>query len=295
MLVVIAVIVVLVGIALALGAKVTQSARSQASRDVILNLETSLAQFTTENEDQLPPASLEIENESGTQLALFPIADAREPGGSNFGVESDPAFRSGASVLAAMDRIVPGIIDSVASLDSDNVSTFEVRPGFTLSDGSMAATLVEPLDAFGEPIRFVHPNFAGGYGDFWDSSLATPALDTGRPTLDVRLGTYASGVGLTVMGADGRTPASPDISSIASGSGNVQRVELELRRSWKPFDPNDANARDDWVGDADEGRAQGGAGAYFYSGGADRDPGTRFDNVYTTQKPEYPLETKDLE
>ena len=62
-----------------------------------------------------------------------------------------------------------------------------------------------------------------------------------------------------------------------------------FRRSAKPYDGPTGG---DDIGDADEGLVVGGRG-YFYSAGADGDPGVRGDNVYTT-KPQFPNETKEL-
>ena len=117
-------------------------------------------------------------------------------------------------------------------------------------------------DAWGRPMRFVHPAFHGGYGDFWDP--VAERLDGSRGILKVLLPTNSG-----------------------------RPFPMEYKRSYRPFAADAPGRKATWIGDADEGMAVGGRG-YFYSAGEDGDPGTRANNVYSTV-PRFPVETRDFD
>ncbi|MBY0262367.1 MAG: prepilin-type N-terminal cleavage/methylation domain-containing protein [Phycisphaerales bacterium] len=124
-------------------------------------------------------------------------------------------------------------------------------------------------DPWGNQIRFVHPGYGGGYGDFY--RLASG----GAGTWESRSRAVFSG-------------------EFKQGGGSNSR---KFNRSCRPFDPTDTASQGSGkarlVGDADEGTPTG--RAYFYSPGPDRDPGARGDNVYSGQRPQFPAETRAIE
>lgn len=117
-------------------------------------------------------------------------------------------------------------------------------------------------DAWGQPIRFVHPAYHGGYGS----------------------GFQLQGDG-TLVAASNRSNTS-ELRKKLKQSGGTDRT-VSFRRSARPT----GSTTDNSIGDADEGLCAG-TMPYFYSTGPDKNAGTRTDNVYTT-KPTYPAETRD--
>ncbi len=158
--------------------------------------------------------------------------------------------------LAAGDVFLGNSSERWGGLDSS-----QVRDGEIGTAGGEVLRGVELIDQWGNPIRVVHPAYDGGYGDFWDAK--TSMLNSARDELQ--------------------------LSSQSGGASTIVR----LRRSYRPFDPSDPRYADA-VGDADEGICPN-EQVYFYSSGADGDPGTREDNVYGSWKPKFPVETADFE
>ena len=124
-------------------------------------------------------------------------------------------------------------------------------------------------DPWGNAIRFVHPKFQGGYGDYANSA-GTVIARTAQPMIN------SGGVGAMTL-------------DVKRGGINVARGQMQIRRSYRPFPSTSAND----TGDADEGLCAGGRG-YFYSPGPDKDAGTRADNVYSESPPVFPTETANF-
>jgi hypothetical protein len=209
---------------------------------------------------------------------VFPIIDGRYDGrtfggptgggGGRFDKDLDPAQPSGALVLLAMaaessavERELKGIDSRFLQLRDVYAYGWKINP---MTGDPMGQPVLRRLrlpvlvDAFGAPIRYVHPAFQGGYGDYYDNG--SPATVKHRVFLDVGL--------------------SPSVGA---------PLLARFSRSYRPFGGNTPNNP---VGDADEGLAIGGHG-YFYSAGVDGDPGTRQDNVYS-KEPSFPGETAKL-
>ncbi len=255
LLIVIGIIAVLVAIGLTLAPSVINSGRSQATQSTILALET--LQSTLSAETDLRPkdfAAYTIVDRTGTEFVL-PIADGRL---STQGVDrSERAIPSLGRFLLFARETVANIEETWTQLDSSSVRVTE-----DLGDEQIELGGDEILDAWGNPIRFVHPSYDGGHGNWYSlQGRVNP-----RDNLDLPNGT--------------------------SGSS------LMLRRSFRPYSPGGGplvgtDAAPDPIGDADEGIVPGGASGYLYSAGPDGDPGTRADNVYASVIPEYPAETRD--
>ncbi len=145
---------------------------------------------------------------------------------------------------------------------------FDIAPG---NDGAGLRPLYIPtvLDAWGRPIRFVHPAFAGGAGAYADAAgtaMVAPARSR-----------------LRVAGPEaGQDPMNFD----RSFRGYYRDTSTGQYRPavGPPFEGNVI------TGDADEGRHPTGR-PYFYSAGPDGNPGARHLNVYVDgSRPEYPAE-----
>ncbi|MDX9912081.1 MAG: prepilin-type N-terminal cleavage/methylation domain-containing protein [Phycisphaerales bacterium] len=243
LLVVIAIIGVLMGIAVVVGQRVVGSGKNAATQDTIRALDLIYNEHL-QSKGANPPKIHVIEDDSGRKYEL-PLIDARlDSAGTTRSDEATPSlarYLNEAALCCSTDSIVK-------SLDTRVIQ--RVRLADVQIDGKYPEG-VTVVDAWGAPIRFVHPAFDGGAGDAYIARGTSK-----RPLIKVE---YQN--------------AAPEL----------------FRRSAKPY--NGPTGGDD-IGDADEGIVVGGRG-YFYSAGADGDPGVRGDNVYTT-KPQFPNETKEL-
>jgi len=246
--------------------RVTQGGRIRATEDIIKVLDTVLNSYIAEREGKVPSVYRDDAGE------YFPLWDGREnvnnavDRDANLAEPSLAIFLHIASEVPAVEQAIKGIdAKFIGQLPATGIRVFS-PPNLPLRR-SVNGTLTQVKgitikDAWGRPIRFVHPAWDGGGGQYWD--------------------------GNSLIGA--RAPVSFDVD--ADGN-NAEPAEL-IRRSYRPFDPSMvpvgvANP----VGDADEGICVNGR-PYFYSAGPDGDPGTRQDNVYTT-RPTFPPETEKLQ
>ncbi|MDQ7014249.1 MAG: prepilin-type N-terminal cleavage/methylation domain-containing protein [Planctomycetota bacterium] len=259
LLVVIGIIAVLVALAVVVGAKVVEGGKARATTDVIRVLDTTLGAWQL-NANVPLPEFLEVKDNTG-KSHFFEVIDAREQRIKDYTDAPNPSARY-YSALVMQDE---SIAAEFRQLDSTFVSSaFVAKPGAYETDEreSWALPAVNVRDAWGRPIRFVHPAFHGGHGEYWDPNLSDLVP---RDTLRVM-----------------RPTDNPD-----------RPLPIEYRRSYRPFKADDTSRKATWIGDADEGMAVGGR-AYFYSAGEDGDPGTRANNVYSTE-PRFPVETRDFD
>lgn len=258
LLIVIGIIALLVAMAVVVGAKVIEGGRSRATTDVIRTLDTTLGAWQLNARVPLPEF-LEV-RETATKSQFFPIIDARLAANTDFTKDAVPSALY-YSALVMQDQ-------SVATEFRQLDSTFVEFASVPVEDSSgrretWALQAVDIRDAWGQPMRFVHPAFHGGHGAYWDED--DERLISQRETMIVRLPTSKGGA----------------------------TIPVEYRRSYRPFDPDSSQRKSTWKGDADEGMGVGGRG-YFYSAGEDGDPGTRDDNVYSTE-PRFPAETRGFD
>ncbi|MGP1272917.1 MAG: type II secretion system protein [Phycisphaerales bacterium] len=246
LLVVIGIIAILTGIGLAVGFSVLNSGRANLTTNTLTVVETVLVDLNTEAD--LRPRDYEFLTASGgtNGTVQLPLIDARADG-SSADASNTPTPSLGRFLKLAEERL-PSLDSRWKQLDASLVRTTNIGQGVTEVIGT------EVLDAWGNPIRFVHPSFDGGYGPY---DNGTGAAGTRAPLV------LTAGNAITPFRRSYRLPAS-------------DRDDV----------PNP-------VGDADEGICPGGT-PYFYSAGPDGDPGTRGDNVYGEVTPTYPAETRDL-
>ena len=136
------------------------------------------------------------------------------------------------------------------------------------ADGERPILAPRVLDAWGQPIRFVHPTFQGGAGTYWDP----------KP-------------------AGGGSPKFVARPRILVGSPQAGQAPMNFDRSYRGYDAlgnlaTGAQLRSLHItGDADEGRHPADR-PYFYSAGPDGNPGARALNVYVDgARPQFPAET----
>lgn len=268
MLVVLGIIGVLAAISLLVAGHVTQNGRERLTTDLIKSLDTVAASYASQR-GKVPATYVDA---AGNE---FPLIDAR---GTSGNVAPPADSRTASTDLPepslALFTIVAGstgsasIEDAFKGFDPKLVKRGPVvssATGFTVKraqSGTGNATVDADgwtvLDAWGQPIRFVHPTFQGGYGDYFQKQ---------------NTGVWAAGA-----------PARPGLVRSLK-QGNAPARDYAFRRSARPFAADGTS-----TGDADEGLCTG-TQPYFYSAGKDRDAGTISDNVYTNQ-PTFPKESQ---
>ena len=253
-LLVIVIIGILVSISLVVGKQVRVGSQSRSTEDTIRVLDQSLVGYE-KTSSELPPSKFVYRDIKTSPKAYeYPFVDGRR---EMDGVDRDlhPAILT----LARYTALCSTIPEADSLIQSVNPKL--VRRVVIDANLKTPPLAVEILDAFGRPIRFVHPAFDGGYG---------PAYDPAKIAL-----------------RDLNRTATSDATSNPDPLGNV------YRRSARPFDPAVPLATSpNPVGDGDEGICPS-RRPYFYSAGPDGDPGTRSNNVYTT-RPTYPTETAKI-
>lgn len=248
LLVVIGIILVLAGIGLTVGQSVIAGGQNAATADTIRLLENASYDFAEETGAQ-PSSLVDVASEtpSDSDTSIWPMADAADEDGR---LTANPGDVIPATALLLLDMKLrsPGSYDLISGIDPALSGSAVLD-----ADGSRVQ-LPTIFDPFGNAIRFVHPAFDGGYGEFWDGETIDSLMSTSR---------------------DPRA-----LSGIGTGSES-----MDLRRSYRP--ERDGEKK----GDADEGICRNDR-PYFYSAGRDGDAGTLIDNVYSDDaRPEFPYET----
>lgn len=256
-LVVLAIIAILITISVVVAGRVTQGGRVAATRNMLDVLDTALNSYIADREGKVPAAYRDDANE------YFPLWDGRrdDPSTIDAAVPAEPSlalFLHIATEVPAIDQTLKGI-DTKFIRQLPDIRVWSVNQPLRKNIGGTLTAVkgYTILDAWGRPIRFVHPAWDGGGGDYWSGSTVT-----------------------------NRNPLTYNVNS----NNNDSEPEETIRRSFRPFDPS---ASGNFVGDADEGICANGR-PYFYSAGPDGDPGTRQDNVYTV-RPTFPPETEKLQ
>jgi prepilin-type N-terminal cleavage/methylation domain-containing protein len=271
LLVVIAIIAIIASISLLVAGRVTEGGRTEQTRSILKTMDQMLTQYSADKDGGKFPYKYTDET---TQKNEYPIVDGRldsasvdrtalpEPTTQLFLLASGES----ASLLSMVNGIEGTFKDADGKrgriVESQNVVSYAFGTAGTTvmrADGSTPAKAALVRDPWGNAIRYVHPKFAGGHGDFFKQSAGSWSSQS-RPNLSVKV------------------------------KRNGSDTTLDFRRSYRPWNPDPAPAGITPVGDADEGIGAG-SRPYFYSAGPDGDPGTRDDNVYT-DAPAFPSETK---
>lgn len=264
--VVMVILVILMGIGLAVANQVTQGGKIRSTQALIRTLDQVVMEYQASSGGKVPGNARDAENNE------FPIVDGRFAalsGPNDPAVPSQALFmaaiRTSPSALVLLKGIDPQLTQRITDIGIPGVGLFKFRAGAIPAAADREGVVVIK-DAFGQPIRFVHPKYHGGFGDFWR-----------------RTGAYT---GSPAMRATTRELLSTNIRT-----GNAV-VTVEFRRAALPVYDTAINPDSDaWnaTGDGDEGLCPGGL-PYFYSSGPDKDPGRRIDNIYTTV-PTFPVES----
>lgn len=281
LLVVIGIIAVLVAVTIVVGAAVTGNAKSQLTADGIRVMDNALAAYITDVGD-IPPAYTEdprAAQDTSKRGQLLPVADARNmsdnifpgsPAGYQM-INSVGLFMSQATPVSYQGSIIRAKGSTQAKtafngLPSRLSTTFDPDPTGGASDRHPPLTTA--MDAWGRPLRYVHPAFDGLLIDAPDS--ANPQPDASRNVQDIVQNPYP-------------TAAIPTAWAIQQIRRNGSTTTAPASRSQAQMFP-----------DADGGTCTGNR-PYFYSAGADGLVGVYLgangeviadynkDNVYTTR------------
>lgn len=252
LLVVIAVLAILIALTMTLAGGVTRSAKSRTAQDTIRVLDQSVEAWTAASGDAVPKS---FESETSSGAVVLPSVDGRL---STVDYDTDD--------LAKRDLVWPSLSLYIASISSESSANDVIRAldssiRSSYNDSTLAGERIELVrveDPWGNPMRFVHPAYDGGWGNY---------LDGGSLTMRVEKGQIYEGLSFRRSWRPFKLLANGEVPQ----SGG------------QPY-----------FGDADEGICPGGGTrAYFYSAGPDGDPGTIEDNVYS-ERPQFPAETVDI-
>jgi len=159
LLMVILIISVLIALGLAVGARVIGGGKTTQTRELIKVLDNVLNSYLQATDRSSPPASIldprqQEGNPTGT-IVHMPLADAWDED-NNQQINSVGLFLAEATRVAGVSELLDGI-------NPKNLREFAYTDASALTDmpGSSEPLLLTMLDAWGNPIRFVHPAFHG--------------------------------------------------------------------------------------------------------------------------------------
>ena len=160
LLVVVIMIALLVGIVMAVGVRVTSSSKERLTEGAIQALETALVQFEMSPGSERVPAVVEFRDPRNSSDRVYhPVADAL--GKASF----EPALLLLDSVglfIKQLDNRSPDARSIISGMNSKLVKLRSVHDSTTtVKWDEPHQSLVTVLDAWGNPVRYVHPAFDG--------------------------------------------------------------------------------------------------------------------------------------
>jgi prepilin-type N-terminal cleavage/methylation domain-containing protein len=261
LLIVIAIVSLLAAIGIGVGAGMINSGKKTATVGVIQALDQTLDAYIDVKGD-LPPALVAVRhNDLPTGLraqvgndnpGFYPAFDGTEGNGELL-INSVGYYLYAVQDVAGVQEILAGINPKL--IKQYTTSGFGQSEG-GISVGSSASEqplLLTVFDAWGNPIRFVHPKFDG----IVEKNRRTQDTD-GEP---IRIDREQNGF------------------FVNPPSGGREMIIFNVRRNKMTAD--ERNEDPDLVADSDGGLCPS-ARPYFYSSGPDGDPSTTDDNIYTT-------------
>lgn len=252
LLVVIVVIGVLLTLVVAVGSRVVGGNKASLTQDLIRTLDVSLESYMGDNNGEIPPAVVavrELDPSDPEVDTLIPVID-----GIADTSEGEVVINSVGLFLRAIEGSGAG--DEIArGFDAKHMRKYSpIADGETSPDTPVHPELATVFDAWGQPLRFVHPKF---HGEVVRDEMR--AAGSAGPFADAEMGGYFFSSGITDNFA-------PDF--------------IQIRRNF--ITTADREINPNLVGDGDGGLTVGGR-PYFYSMGPDADPSKREDNVYSTE------------
>jgi prepilin-type N-terminal cleavage/methylation domain-containing protein len=280
MMVVIGIIVILVTITLGVANAVVEGGRKRATEGVLRALDQTMDIYI-DKQGEIPPPLVAVPPNRlvgggplDGQTMYYPLIDGvvQASNGAPFlAIDSVGIYMFAAEQVPEVQSIVAGLDSRFVVRAQAAAAPERAGSGGGGANASNTQPLVEltsVLDAWGNPIRIVHPRFDSiivGSGQFGSIGIL--------PTTDA---------------SDGYFTASelPRLGGRYMPFRRIRRL-APTEAEWRDFDEttireNFANG----VGDSDGGACPS-PRPYFYSAGPDGDPATIDDNVYTT-RPRFP-------
>ncbi|MEQ9096067.1 MAG: type II secretion system protein [Phycisphaerales bacterium] len=156
LLVVVLIISVLIALGLAVGSRVVEGGKVSQTRDLLKTLDNVLNSYEQAT-DSAPPASIidpRLPEGAVTGTVIyFPMADAVD--------DSTGTPINSVGVFLAEATRVSGVSNLLEGLDTKNYREFAYGTAPDPMPGDSEPLLPTVLDAWGNPIRFVHPAFHG--------------------------------------------------------------------------------------------------------------------------------------
>jgi prepilin-type N-terminal cleavage/methylation domain-containing protein len=165
LIVVITIIAILMSIALLGAHHIRQNSQNNVTRDLIKTLDTAYSGMVQEKGANVPAVYRDDQN---NELAVI---DAT--------VKDTSAIEPSLGLFILASGSDSAITTAILRADSKYVANSQINSNQHPSWTSAAKV---PLlkDAWGNPIRFVHPRYAGGYGNYFDNA-STPAVQNRDP------------------------------------------------------------------------------------------------------------------
>lgn len=266
LMIVIGVIALLTVITLSVGTSMINTGKKHATKGVLEALDQTLEAYI-DAKGEMPPALVEIRNDDlprsiatlvgNDNPAFYPAVDGTTDRGQ-IQINSVGLYLYAAQNVPAVQDILAGINPKLIKQYAPTGAAGGGGGGFgNASSMAEQPTLLTVFDAWGNPIRFVHPKFDG-------------IIEKNR----------------RAEGSDGEQF---NISRHQNGffekglldllEGNRSFIIQNVRRN--KMTPAERTEDPDLVADSDGGKCPG-PRPYFYSAGPDGDPSTTEDNVYTT-------------
>lgn len=247
LLVVLGIIGILVGLTLVVGGSVVAGGKKRQTEETLKNLDNALNAYIAARESGFPGyVEARINNQTLAVPMVDGVADEDQFNGPQQTKARIPTTSWFVYVVSELDK-VPAAEQAINVIDAKLK-----RVGVPNAQGALyevPGRQIEILDAWGNPIRFVHPKFDGRI-----TSAAPSPGNSGGPLVNT-----ADFLAVSV------TWAAPRIRRNALTDDQRQA----RKDAGEPY----------MIGDSDGGRCTGDR-PYFYSVGPDGDPSTTSDNVY---------------
>ncbi len=156
LLIVILIISVLIALGLAVGSRVIGGGKAGQTRDLLKTLDNALNSYVQATDRSVPASIIDPRQDEGAPtgtIIYFPLADA---------VDDSTGERINSVGLFIVEaRRVAGVANLLDGLDARNFQEFAYTASPDPMPGDNEPLLPTVLDAWGNPIRFVHPAFHG--------------------------------------------------------------------------------------------------------------------------------------
>ena len=282
LLVVIAIIGILITIVTTVGASALAGGRGRQTQDTVRILDAAVTTYVNDV-GTVPPAFVAAFAPTiapafeGEDYAAYPLADAVDLSGGD--ELNRTRINSVGLFMQSLEEV--GLTDTVGSVSAEILTRWDGDADLADESGTIATgdgrqpELRTVLDAWGRPLRFVHPAWDGPVTA--EDNLGNPRT-LGNPGTGVRPITGDPlDAGTDFWLASNRAPSGYDPTVATDFPIETIRRNFLTdadRASWSGAGPA--------IGDSDGGYTVGNM-PYIYSAGAGGDPSNLDDNIYTTE------------